>query len=511
VILFFAFVVGWISAKFIGQYAFVADNTSYVKIDNSPRTKILAAKIPIPAGQEILAEHISFVDVPIAELPARSITNFNAVYRRRPAFPIPKNCPICEDLLITKDNEHNPENSVKFIPAGYAIISFDIEWLNKRTNLNANNQLDHNQLDRNNQIGSLFVTKNNESENNESGQILKKGNRVDIRVITRRIPKGNLATIKEQVLQTYADKFYIDSVSELVLENVQIHNFTSYGRDAVGNSLQKVSFLLEESKIEQLANAAKKGRLRIVAKQTEKSNSTQPSDITPTETNIAETKEYKGIKSYKPEPKTQPITTTTSENINAKNKNLTNEIVTVNSISAKIEPTDNSELNKNLVSTTNDKSTSIENNKEKNLPLSESESGSEIAVNHAPSLFVIPLYLRNLWDYQISQHQNAGVNNRNNNNNDNIRNVTAIASSINQADKFNVEQETIGSASSHNSSANSASLNKEKQKKNNVNNQALVFKKPQINYIPDDQNDDAGRSRTSKYMFGNNNINSTDK
>ncbi|MDR1483352.1 MAG: hypothetical protein LBT09_00860 [Planctomycetaceae bacterium] len=507
VILFFAFVVGWISAKLIGQYAFVADAPNIAIVDNSPKTKILVAKTAIPFGAEILAEHVSYVDVPISELPARAITNFGEVYRRQPAFPIPVNCPICEDLLIAKNSEQNTDNEGKFIPAGYKIISLDVDWRNKRFAANVNNQVEQNHdylpVKKN-------IEKNNETEISESGQFLKKGNRVDIRVITRRPPKGTLATIKEHVLQTYAEKFDLDSVSELVLENVQIHNLRSYGHDAAGNNLQKISFLLEESKVEQLTNAAKKGRLRIVAHQTEKSAITQPDETTETETTVAQQKtQYKGIRHYIKK----------SENTQ---KNHTTE---------KTEPT---------VSTSISTSTTINNNKEipekittvtLQKPTTPITSSTSESIAAASPFWVLPFYLRGLFDYQPPQNNKTNNTNPNTNTNINVdTNSKKTQHTLPEIKINDYENEFTSSANSHNLKINSVAINENKTEISAANNPNIVFVKPQVNndslqnIVPISateniknytesisQSDTAGWSTTKKYMIGNSTTNNKDK
>ncbi|MDR2641262.1 MAG: hypothetical protein LBC74_00545 [Planctomycetaceae bacterium] len=515
VILFFAFVVGWISAKFIGQYVFVsADTPQVVIIDKGPRTKILVAKTAIPVGLEIMAEHVSFVDVPFAELPARAITSFKDVYRRRPAFPIPVNCPICEDLLIAKDDEQDMDNVAKFIPAGYKIISLDVNWRSKRTPLIAEKQIDANQTD------FLLVKKNTESENVEAGQFLKKGSRVDVRVIARRIPKGNLASIKEQVLQAYADKFDLDSVSELVLENVQIHNLTNYGYDSKGNNIQKISFMLEESKIEQLTNAAKKGRLRIVAHQP--SEPTQLDNTTTTETNVTQTTPYKGIKSYGKKSETIPkktaITNTTNEESTAENSSAVVESI----VKPEIAQTSTSPSTPQKIKPTVTTTPTIDNNKEKTsntttialqTPIT-SQSAKTESVAAASSFWVLPFYLRGLFDYQLPQNTTAN-------------NATTAINPLQEIKicSNNFEQEITGSANSHKLKTDSIPDNKT-QTSIPATNHNLVFTKPEIkenpqkNIVPISvtenpknyseqilQADAAGCSSTSKYMLGSSNTN----
>ncbi|MDR2170973.1 MAG: hypothetical protein LBP59_12590 [Planctomycetaceae bacterium] len=486
-ILFFAFVIGWASAKFIGQYVFVSD-APHVVVDKGPRTKILVAKTEIAIGQEILAEHVSYVDVPVSELPARAITSFGEVYRRRPAFPIPVSCPICEDLLIAKNDEQNPDNNAKFIPAGYTIVSFDVALSNKRNAQNANNQ---NQFAQN-KPEFLPVTKNNIRENSETGesnQLLKKGNRVDVRVITKRTPKGTHATIKEQVLQTYADKFYFDSVSELVLENVPIHNITNYGHDAIGNNLQKVSFLLEESKIELLTNAAKKGRLRIVARQTEKNEQIKTADetnitIANETTTAAENTQYKGFNSYAQKLKAKQKTSKNKTNANQTNTTILNDadLTTIKNFETKDQNINN---DKNLIATKNITITTPNTTLTTNAILTPTPKANAAT---PPSLWVMPLYLRDIFELPSAQNIN------------NTQNTTENKTAATTAANFN------------NTNANE---NENENEKNitHANKQNLVFIKPQVNQTTTQDNNDnnTGRSNTSKYLIGNNSTNIKDK
>jgi hypothetical protein len=442
-VLFCAFVIGWVSAKLIGQYAFVADVPRVV--DDRPRTKILVAKTEIPVGIEILAEHVSYVDVPVAELPARAIKGFGEVYRRKPAFPIPVNCPLCEDLLIAKDGKDDTDNATKFIPAGYTIVSLDVEFLNKRQSQNLKNN------DNNDPTISLPNSKNTELGDLETGQILKKGNHVDIRVIAKRNPKGTFATIKEQVIQNYACKFDVESVGNIVLEDVPIHSLKSYGYDADGNDLHKVSFLLDESKVEQLANAAKKGRLRIVTHR-KKIEPPKYDDKQRTETTITAKTEYKGFKSYIKEVKN---TTTTAALDATQDKNLT-----ANNKPEKVEPTPPV---KTLATT------STNNNPEKLLPTgtktklqSPSISTSE-SITVVPPFWGLPVYLRNLYDFQ--SQQNTVTNTK-----------TTPDSSITKIEK--PKQETANSATSPNLKDDLKPTNKSYATGHVVNN-SPVFIKPQ--------------------------------
>jgi hypothetical protein len=476
VILFLAFVVGWICAKLIGQYAFTTADMPYVMSDNSPRTKILVAKTAIPVGAEILAEHVSFVDVPVSELPAQAIASFNDVYRRRPAFPIPVNCPICEDLLITKDEEQKTNNANKFISVNHRIISFDIDWKNKRTNQNLNNQVNNNT--------NFLPTKNNtDTKNIESEQIFQKGNRVDIRVITRRTPKGTLANIKEQVLKTYADKFDLNSVSELVLENVEIYGLSNYGYGVAGNNLQKISFLLDESKIEQLTNAAKKGRLRIVAHQQNEVEPIKFDETIQTKSIATEEPIYKGYRSYVKKVKTKSQTSELAETKPNKTETITNT-------------NNNTEItqttNKEILPTPKIQITS---------PITETKSDSKsIAV--APSFWDLPFYLRNLFDYQLPQ-------NTNNTNSDHKTTHTAPEIKID-----NHNEEIIGLSSSNNIKINSTDDENHTINPTIVNNNNnLVFTKPQVKDQTEQNttNDDTGWATTKKYALGNIDATKNDK
>ena len=234
-VLLVAFAVG-IGSAFVVAY-FTLDAKPVVAVDKGPTINILVAKEPIALGEEITAEAVVFQSVPVAELPEGAISNFFQAYRRRPAYPIPPGCPICEDLLIQKTTD--AEQLVRYIPVGSQNVVLEIEQV---------------RWDREGNDGLLPIT-----------QILSPEDCIDIRVVDRPSSQGELVERKNNILRTYAlDKTeQKEEIGELVLENVPIHDVRSNSHTVDGRQYQTVSLLLETDQVEKLYQAARDGRLRI--------------------------------------------------------------------------------------------------------------------------------------------------------------------------------------------------------------------------------------------------------
>ncbi|MDR1924609.1 MAG: hypothetical protein LBQ66_09545 [Planctomycetaceae bacterium] len=516
IVLLLTLVVGTVFARFIGQFMESEPNTSAVKVveNNLPEAKILVAKVPIAVGQEILAEHIAYATVPVSELPERAITNFNEAYRRRPAFPIPVDCPICEDLLIAKDDDDSNKNSTKFIPAGYTIVSLDIEWLNKRNRSQFSEKrfLTSTQPNTQHDFASNINHENNNElslqksgvETNEPRSLLAKGNRVDIRVIKKHAPNGTHASIKEQVLQTYAERINIETISELVLEDISIHNFTNYGHNNAGKSLQKVSFLLENSKAELLAAAAKKGRLRMVAHQAERKELIEQIENKISEPEIAANNNNKKYANYfNKKNRTRGSKTTQNNETIATTQNIN----TQNEINQTDNNNQNNQAQNNITPTTTTKNIDLANaSANLTTPDTTKDTTTTKSTASRPSLLVLPLLLRGMFDTQPLANTNSTNKTKNN-----------------KTDQDN-EYNNVGFAMSHGSKYESTTKQKQNlihnSTKNNTNKFTEVIdnnttKPTQVlpvlsspTYDADiDNNDSVGWSSTRNYAIGHQNNN----
>lgn len=231
-LLLVSFSMGLISAFVVAYYTFDAKPIEIE--DRGPTVKILVAQKEIPMGAEIIAEDIVFENVPIAEIPSKSLTNFMQVYRRRPAYPIPVGCPICEDLLVPEENVSG--KAVKYLPAGSQIVSLEVE-----------------QFRMGDTVSELEIPISN---------ILSEGETVDIRVVPRLDVKGEYIARKNQVLRAFASKN--ESSGKLVLENIPIHKLTGKGAESKGKQIQTLSLLLEKGDADKLTEAARDGKLRVL-------------------------------------------------------------------------------------------------------------------------------------------------------------------------------------------------------------------------------------------------------
>ena len=207
-----------------------------------PLTRILVAKRTIPSGVEITADFVVLQEVAVSEVPLGSIARFSQVYRRQSAYPIPTGCPVCEDLLLPKE-ETAPESA--FIPIGSQFVTLDVAriWQGNR----------------------IFVP------TQPLSTLLGADQRVDIRIVPRDETQGRLADIKNEVLRTFAAPDFKNS-GELVLENVPIHRVQrQFAAQSAGSIRDSIMLMLDRSEAARLTAAAKKGQIRLLVRLDEES------------------------------------------------------------------------------------------------------------------------------------------------------------------------------------------------------------------------------------------------
>ncbi|MDR0610278.1 MAG: Flp pilus assembly protein CpaB [Planctomycetaceae bacterium] len=245
--LILSFALGIGCAFIVRYYMFEAKPVPIV--ERQPTIKILVAKQTIPQGSEITAEAITFVEVPITELPVAAITNFSQVYRRRSAYPISIGCPICEDLLLPyQEKELGAE---KYIPAGMQIVSLEIE-----------------QILLNDQVVEPSTP---------IADRLSPDQRIDIRMFPQEKSQGEFSERKNQLLKTYLSKNEIAEQGELLLENIEIHQIQrQFSPNNRQRSIQTLTLVLGKDEAAQLTSAARKGRLRIVLHRRPNQTETSP-------------------------------------------------------------------------------------------------------------------------------------------------------------------------------------------------------------------------------------------
>jgi len=231
-ILIFAFSVGMGCALVIRWLYFeaqpVATQTS------EPRMKILVATQTIPSGVEITADLVAFQDVPLSEIPAQALTDFADVYRRPAAYPIPVDCPICEDLLLPRSES---ATQAAFIPVGSQFVTFDVEHIR--------------QGDR------VF------SPTQPLSTVLAADQRIDIWVISHMEAHGRFAEMKNEVLRSHAAQ-ELQNSGQLLLENVPIHQIQRRTvADQAGSIKDSLMVLLDKTDGTRLTAAAKKGHIQI--------------------------------------------------------------------------------------------------------------------------------------------------------------------------------------------------------------------------------------------------------
>ncbi|MDR2756064.1 MAG: Flp pilus assembly protein CpaB [Planctomycetaceae bacterium] len=246
--LILSFALG-IGCAFIVRY-YVFEAKSVPITEQKPSIKILVAKQAIPQGAEITAEVLTFVEVPITELPTAAITSFDKVYHRRSAYPISVGCPICEDLLAPY--QEKDWATERFIPAGMQIVSLEIEQV----------LLNGNAVE-----PSILLTNN-----------LSPDQRIDIRLFPKEPSQGELIERKNQLLKTFLPKNEIAEQGELLLENIeilQIQNQLSFNQKR--RQIPTLTLVLEKEYAAHLIAAARKGRLRVVPHR--QANSTETSFV----------------------------------------------------------------------------------------------------------------------------------------------------------------------------------------------------------------------------------------
>jgi Flp pilus assembly protein CpaB len=264
--------------------------------------KILVAKQTIPQGAEITAEAITFVEVPIAELPVAAITSFDQVYHRRSAYPISVGCPICEDLLLPQ--QEKDWQTDRFIPAGMQIVALEIEQV----------LLNGNAVE-----PSVPIT-------NTITNTLSPEQRIDIRLFPKETSQGELVERKNQLLKTFMPKNEIVEKGELLLENIeilQIQNQLSSGKKR--RQIPILTLVLEKEYVANLLAAARKGRIRVVPHR----------QTIPNETSSAQNNEIKNSDN------------TISDNtiIDEINNNITDNVNVTDDIKTDIKTTDNADVN----------------------------------------------------------------------------------------------------------------------------------------------------------------------
>ena len=243
-ILIVAFSVGMGCALAIRFFCF--DATPVVVQVPEPTTKILFAKQAIPVGVEISADFVVFQEVPLLEVPTGALNSFAQVYRRQPALPIPAGYPIFEDLLLSPTTN---TADTAFVPAGSQIVTLDVVQIRQRD--------------------KVFLP------NEPISTMLAADQRIDIRVVPPEA-QGRLAEQKNELLRTYGTQDMRNS-GELVLESIPVHRIQRQsGTKATGSNRDSLELILEKNEADRLTAAAKKGQIRILVSQDEK---TQPQPI----------------------------------------------------------------------------------------------------------------------------------------------------------------------------------------------------------------------------------------
>jgi len=237
-ILVFAFSVGMCCAFSVRFFYFEA---MPVAVQTSePTTKILVAKRMIPSGIEITADFVAFLDVPLSEVPTGSLTSFAQVYRRQPAYPIPADCPICEELLFPQTAT---VAETAFVPIGSRVVTFDVVHVRQ---------------------GSRVLP-----PKEPLSRVLGADQRIDIRIIPPEA-QGRLAEKKNEVIRTFGTQDVRNS-GELVLENVPIHRIQRQSAtDRAGLARDSLELMLDTNEVARLTVAAKRGQIRILVRQDER-------------------------------------------------------------------------------------------------------------------------------------------------------------------------------------------------------------------------------------------------
>ena len=238
--LIFAFSVGMCCAVALRTFYFEAKPEVIQVRVSEPTTQILVATKTIPGGIAITADFVAFVDVPLSEVPVGALSDFNRVYRRQPAYPIPVGCPICEDLLLP---ETETATEATFIPPGSQFVTLDIVHLRQ---------------------GHMRF-----SPNEPLATMLDPAQHLDVRLVPRNEMPGRLAELKNQVLQNFSTYDSRNS-GELILENVPIHQIQRrILADPTGMPGDSLVLILDRNEAAKLTAAAGRGQIRVLAHRNE--------------------------------------------------------------------------------------------------------------------------------------------------------------------------------------------------------------------------------------------------
>jgi len=245
-ILILAFSVGMCCALVVRSYYFEA--APVVAQITEPTTKILVAMRTIPSGVEITADFVAFQEVPLSKVPTGSFHSFSQVYRRQPAYPLPADCPICEDLLLPVA-VNTAETT--FVPTGSQIVTLDVARIR--------------------QGDKVFSPKEPVSA------MLATNQRIDIRIVPHET-QGKLAEKRNEVIRAFASPQDIQNSGELILENVPILRIQrQIVADQTGSVRDSLKLMLDTNDAARLTTAARKGQIRIFV-HSDENNIPQPAE-----------------------------------------------------------------------------------------------------------------------------------------------------------------------------------------------------------------------------------------
>ncbi len=238
IFLFCSFLFGLAGAFATAFYTFDAKP---IKVyDPGPTVKILVTKRAIPSGAEVTAEAIAFEDAPVAELPEKVLTDFNQVYRRRAALPIPAGYPLCEDFLLAQNNRESADH--RYLPTGSQLVSLEIEKLRQGT----------------------AASETSSAVRVSISELLSPEQKIAIRAIPRNTAQGIFARKRDQLLRTHGTMAQSQEDGELILENIAIHRIEGKTSTGNGPQVQTLSLILKDEEVEKLMAAARTSRLRVV-------------------------------------------------------------------------------------------------------------------------------------------------------------------------------------------------------------------------------------------------------
>jgi len=239
--LFFAFAVGMCCALLMRAFYFEAEPVAIQRVAAGQTTQILVATRTIPSGIEITGEFVAFQDVAVDEVPEGAFSNFNQVFRRQSAFPIPAGCPICEELLIPHA-EDSPQGT--FVPPGSQFVALDVLYVRHGRDVFPLNET----------LSTMFAP----------------DQRIDIRVVPRDETPGRLAELRNQVLRTFG-AYGTRGSGELVLEDVPIHHVQRrLIVEHTGLASNSLVLMLDRNEAARLTAAARRGQIRVLPRQSER-------------------------------------------------------------------------------------------------------------------------------------------------------------------------------------------------------------------------------------------------